>query len=228
MELSHNYFLPFRMRGTIRYFESRPHSIEVLESCQTFKISDEHDWDPTAEMFVSAVERGHVVCASDSYDICMSGSCDVYTCLHEFDLVRGSTTQIMAQIRTSERHHGIDARLLSLKWGIGLEKARDTIKHTTQYNTRSAILPLTRRYRTDLLSQRLKRLSTRFYTDTMFFKVGTSLRGNTCAQVFTNGNGPVFVYPMKSKSEAGNQLLNLIQQVGVPNELHRDGRRFQV
>ena len=27
---------------------------------------------------------------------------------------------------------------------------------------------------------------------------------------------------MKSKSEAGNQLLNLIQQVGVPNELHRD------
>jgi len=74
-----------------------------------------------------------------------------------------------------------------------------------------------------LLSQRLRRLSTRFYTDTMFSKVGTSLRGNTCAQVITDGNGAVFVYPMKSKSEAGNQLLNLIQQVGVTNELHRDG-----
>jgi len=152
MELSDNYFLPFRMRGTTCYFESRSPTIEELESCQTFKISDEHDWDPTAEMFVSAVERGHVVCASDSYDICMSDSCDVYACLHEFDLVRGSPTQIMAQIRTSERHHEIDARLLSLKWGIGLEKARDTIKHTTQYNIRSAILPLTRRYRTDLVS----------------------------------------------------------------------------
>jgi len=152
----------------------------------------------------------------------MSDSCDVCACLHEFDPVRGSPTQIMAQIRTSERHHGIDARLLSLKWGIGLEKARDTIKHTTQYNIRSAVLPLTRRYRTDLLSQRLKRLSTRFYTDTMFSKVGTSLRGNTCAQVFTDGNGAVFVYPMKSKSEAGNQLLKLIQQIGVPSELHRD------
>ena len=56
-------------------------------------------------------------------------------------------------------------------------------------NVRSALLPLTRRYRTDLLSQRLKRLSTRFYTDTMFSKVGTSLRGNNCAQIFTNGNG---------------------------------------
>jgi len=65
--------------------------------------------------------------------------------LHEFDFVQGSPTQLMAQIRTSERHHGVDARLLSLKWGIGLEKARDTIKHTTQYNIRSAILPLTQK-----------------------------------------------------------------------------------
>jgi len=88
MELSDNYFLPFRMRGTTCYFESRSPTIEELESCQTFKISDDNDWDPTAEMFVSAVERGHVVCASDSYDMCMSDSCDVYTCLHKFDLVR--------------------------------------------------------------------------------------------------------------------------------------------
>jgi len=49
------------------------------------------------------------------------------------------------------------------------------------------------------------------------------LRGNTCAQVFTDGNGAVFVYPMKGKSEAGQQLINLIQQVGVPNELYKDG-----
>jgi len=97
------------------------------------------------------------------------------------------------------------------------------LKNTTQLNIRSALLPLTRRYRTDLLSQRLRRLNTRFYTDTTFSKTGTSLRGNTCAQIFTDGNGAVFAYPMRSKGEAGTQLLNLIQQVGVPNELHRDG-----
>jgi len=49
------------------------------------------------------------------------------------------------------------------------------------------------------------------------------LRGNTCAQVFTDGNGAILVYPIKSKSKTGQQLINLIQQVGVPNELHRDG-----
>ena len=131
--------------------------------------------------------------------------------------------QIIAQIRTSERHHGVDASLLSLKWGIGQEKAKNIIKNTTQYNVRSALLPFTRRYRTDLLSQRLRHLNTRFYTDTMFAKVGTSLRGKTYAQICTDGNGAVFAYPMKSKFEAGNQLMNLIQQVGTPNELHSDG-----
>ena len=129
----------------------------------------------------------------------------------------------MAQIRTSKRHHGVDAELLSLKWGIGLEKAKNTIRHTTQLNVRSALLPLTRRYRTDLLSQRLKRLTTRFYTDTMFSKIGTSLRGNQCTQIFTDGNGAVFAYPMRSKAQAGDKLLSFIQQVGIPNELHRDG-----
>jgi len=117
MELSDNYFLPFRMRGTTCYFTSRLPTNDELESCQTFKVSDDNDWDPTAEMFVSAVQRRHIVCASDSYDMCM---CDVYECL------QGSPTQIMAHIRTSERHHGVDASLLSLKWGIGLEKAKDT------------------------------------------------------------------------------------------------------
>jgi len=99
------------------------------------------------------------VCVSDSYDMCMSDSCDVYEYLHEFDFVQGSPTQIMAQIRTSERHHGVDVSLNSLKWGIGLEKAKDTLRNTTQLNIRSALLPLTRRYRTDLLSQRLMRLT---------------------------------------------------------------------
>jgi len=48
MELSENYFLPFTMRGTTCYFTSRLPTIEELESCQTFKVSDDNDWDPTA------------------------------------------------------------------------------------------------------------------------------------------------------------------------------------
>ena len=157
----------------------------------------------------------------ESYDVCSH-----YLCLYDFcdfDRLQDSPTHTMAHIRTSKRHNGVDPELLSQKWGIGLEKARSTLKNTTQMNVRSALLPLIRRYRTDLLSQRLKRLKTRFYTDTMLSKVGTPLRGNTCAQIFTDGNGAVFAYPMRSKAQAGTQLLTFIQQVGIPNELHRDG-----
>jgi len=109
MHLPDNYFLPFKMLGTTCYFEPRSPTVEELESCQTFEVSDDNNWDPTTEMFLSTVERGQV-CASDLFDVCASELCS-----YELDLLQGSPTHIMAQIRTSDRHHGVDANLLSLK-----------------------------------------------------------------------------------------------------------------
>ena len=183
---------------------------DELESYRTCQAFDANHWNPIGEIFVSAVERGHSVCLS----VCaseVSEVCSSIDFLHEVDLLQGSPTHIVSQIRTSQRHHGVDVSLLALKWGIGLEKAKNTIKNTTQVNIRPAISQLTRRYRTDLLSQRLRRLNTRFYTDTMFSKIGTSLRGKMCAQILKDGNGAVFAYPMNTKSETGQQVINFIQ-----------------
>ena len=44
MQLPDNYFLPFKMRGTTFYFESRSPTVEELESCQTFEVSDDNNW----------------------------------------------------------------------------------------------------------------------------------------------------------------------------------------
>ena len=71
---------------------------------------------------------------------------------------------------TAKRHHGISDDLLVIKRGIRLDKAKWTLKSTTRDNVRSALKPLTRRYRTDLLSQRLRQLNCVFYTDTLFAK----------------------------------------------------------
>ena len=127
---------------------------------------------------------------------------------------------------TNERHHGVKPELIAQKWGIGLEKARQTLKATTQQAVRSAVLPLKRRYRTDLLSQRLRRLNCKFYTDTLFSKQ-VSVNGNKCAQLFTDGEGAVIIYPMKSKSQAGQMLTAFTQDVGIPNELVMDGASEQ-
>ena len=55
-----------------------------------------------------------------------------------------------------KQHHGISADLLAIKWGIGLDKAKQTPQSTTQDNVRSALKPLNWRYRTYLLPQRIR------------------------------------------------------------------------
>ena len=55
-----------------------------------------------------------------------------------------------------------------------------------------------------------------------------SLKGNTCAQIFTDGEVFVWIEPMKSKSEAGESLKKLIQDVGITNALTFDRAKEQV
>ena len=111
--------------------------------------------------------------------------------------------------------NGISADLLARKWGVGIDKAKRTLQSTTQDNVRSDLKALTRRYRTDLLLQRLRGLNCRFYTDMLFAK-DKSIVGNTCAQIFTDG-GFVQIIPMRSKSEAVTILDRINRDIRVAN-----------
>ena len=59
-------------------------------------------------------------------------------------------------IITNKRNHLVTQELLTRKWRIGLEKAKEMLKAITQDNTILAQLHITRRYLIDLISQRLK------------------------------------------------------------------------
>ena len=85
-----------------------------------------------------------------------------------------------------KRHHGISTDLMARKWGIGLDKAKHNLQSTTQDNVISDLNPLTKKYRTDYLFQRICLLNCRFYTDTLFAK-DKSIVGNICVQIFTDG-----------------------------------------
>ena len=52
---------------------------------------------------------------------------------------------------TNERHHLVTPELLTRKWGIGLENTKEILKATYQDCICSALLPLTSRYRIDLI-----------------------------------------------------------------------------
>ena len=99
--------------------------------------------------------------------------------------VRVKRTRRGFATHTDKRHHGISADLLAIKWGVGIYKSKRTLQLKTQDNVRSALKPLTRRYRTDFLLQRIRRLNI-FYADTLFEK-DKSIAGNTCAHIFTDG-----------------------------------------
>ena len=130
-------------------------------------------------------------------------------------------------LSTKERGPIITKEILSRRWGIGLDTAHRTITATTQNGIRRVLHPVERRYRTRQAHLRFPTLNTRLYTDTMFSTIN-SLRGNKCAQVFTNGAGYDLFYPLKKESLAVDALNEVIRTVGVPKELISDGARAEL
>ena len=127
---------------------------------------------------------------------------------------------------SNERHSAITSEQLCERWNIGLNHAKQTLKVTTQRGVRSAILPLSQRYRTDRMYNQRKLRGQKFYTDTLIGKY-KSLTNNTCAQVFANESYFVKVYPMEAKSSAGRALRQFVRDYGVPERLTSDGAAEQ-
>jgi len=126
----------------------------------------------------------------------------------------------VAAFTSATAHSGNNAERVSQIFGCGIETARQTLSCTTQYSIRNAVRPLTRRYRTDMLSHRYRRLNKPFAMDVMFFKQ-KSLKQNTCCGVYTCMDY-VTAYPIRSKKFVGITLQQLAEDVGIPNELFMD------
>ena len=77
-----------------------------------------------------------------------------------------SDVPITHTIQGSDRHLDVTAQDLSERWGISISNAANTLKKTTQKFLHSAVLPLSRRYRTDQVFTR-KTLRGDCSTDTM-------------------------------------------------------------
>ena len=93
---------------------------------------------------------------------------------------------------SDKRHSGFSTEELSCKWGIGLENYRETLDFMTQMNVRSEILPLIKRYWTDLLYLILRRLSVKFYTKTLFSGIlKTFHKAEDIIEMVTNRKDPL-------------------------------------
>jgi transposase len=127
---------------------------------------------------------------------------------------------------SAQRGPVITKEILARRWGIGLDTAHRTLTATTQVGIRRVLHPVERCYKTRQSHLRYPTLNTRFYTDTMYAST-KSLKGNTCAQVFTNGTGYDLFYPLKKESLASEALTEVIRSIGIPKELVSDGAKAE-
>ena len=77
-----------------------------------------------------------------------------------------SDMPITHAFQSSDHHTNVTAQDLSERWGISVPAATETLKKTTQKFLRTAVLPLSKRYRTDRVFSR-KTLLGDWSTDTM-------------------------------------------------------------
>ena len=119
------------------------------------------------------------------------------------------------------RHSNIGPEELSRKWNIGLQTAKDMLAATTQHGVRSSVHPMSRRLQVDHLHLHRHLLGGTWYADTLLYKV-KPIRGNTCTNVFTQGNFTKVVL-VTARSDAGQSMVDFTDNVGIPKHLVMDG-----
>jgi hypothetical protein len=249
-----NFSVPLACKGTILGVATRTPTEQELQTCPHVTLSSDHEWDPQNVRFPKAsrtVEEeisrsiGSIMTQSEKIpeddedvdsqtNLILDIGALSKRLIASAKVVARQVSQVEVEIQdvpqaksfqSKGRHSSVTPEDLSERWQIGLEQAKETLRRTTQRLARSAVMPLARRYKADRAFQ-LKRLDGMWASDTMDGRV-KSLDGNRYAQVFSNGSFFAEVYPMATKSDAGQALKTFIMELGVPEELTIDGSKEQ-
>lgn len=120
------------------------------------------------------------------------------------------------------RHTVVSYESIARLMNITLDKAKEMMRVTTQKGIRTAIHPITRRYRVNHLDLHSSRLAGQWYVD--WLSAGTiSLAQNRGAFIYSNGTFTE-VYPSESNKQAPatTSLREFCEDVGVPEKLKSD------
>jgi hypothetical protein len=138
---------------------------------------------------------------------------------------------MIGAVNSGERRSPISPEELSRVFNIDINTAKSTIQSTTQRLIRSMENPtLHQRYSTNDRMLRYDRIQCPVYTDTYFAtsKLGPSIRGFTCSQLFATDFGYVDCRHMKRKAEVPQAFKTFFREVGIPEALVADGASEQI
>ena len=230
--------IPLTLCGTKVSFDSRVPTKQELDTCEHIELTSSIPWDPhvvkLGEMNAPRHQDDYI---PDSDELIKSITPSLIM------LKEMSTRHIQANsyidltpedipsrrsFISNDRHKRLTAESISELWGIGKSRSMATIDATTQNGTRSAILPLSRRYRADR-RYNLRRLEGEFSTDSLYAEV-KSILGNKYAQLYSMRNGFTAIYPLENLSgdSIGYTLKDFSHDFGIPGKLKLDGFSSQV
>jgi len=136
-----------------------------------------------------------------------------------------ASTQALRQANemvSTERHSKATPERVAKLFGVGQSKAKRMLRVTTQRGVRTAVHPLTRRYRTDHIHLHRRDLAGRWFMDHMVAS-RRSIRQNTGAFVVSNGPfTEAYPTPSKNQHDAAESLRTFCDDVGVPIQLKTD------
>ena len=167
------------MYGTRCGFDSRCPTMEYMASYKRIRLSHKTDWDPLTVYFntssekkenrdtVHAVSQFEDFFKSSIYDKVLEHQSDTTKWfINAVKITPGSIERISTAVVSNIRNYPPTAENISMKWGCSFTSANNTLRNKMQEWILSAVIPLTRRYHTYLLSQDLCRHRNRFYMDT--------------------------------------------------------------
>lgn len=247
IQISDEIEIPLCTNGTKIYFKSRVPTSRELEECPKIHVTSEHPWNPNEVELKQVISENKYPNVkkiefnmNDRYayrddistnDIILNEISSSLTTLNTPNNGYDLHTLDVPRTRTyvsHERHNTITADKLSDMLCIGPDRAKQMLRVTRQQGTRSAILPIGRRYRADRMYD-VKRLSGKFATDTLYGKV-QSLRGYKATQIYSHKCGFKAAYHVTkvNNDQVGQSLNDFIFEYGAPSHLTYDGAAVQV
>ena len=202
IELDEAVKVQMKNQGTKILFESRAPTKQELQECTNIHLTRKKEWNPhkvrMSEVMVSSVSATRPNDLDEdlleSLEPSLSGLKEKLAALvprymeevtRYDDSLEGIPTR--QTYKYTERHMKMSADVLADRFGIGLERARQTLKATTQRGPRSALLPISRRYRSDRKFG-VRQLNGKFATDTIWDK-SKNLRRNVASQIYSHKCG---------------------------------------
>jgi hypothetical protein len=149
IEATDELFIPFDVQGTKVQFSTRSPTESELQSCPHIDMTSRNPWNPdSVELSLNEIDTSRDPGEYSGYP----GADELRLCHLRRSMINQVDTSDVPSKNTfvQSRHHGpITAYELAERFCIGPTAAASTLQATTNTATRSAILPLARRYQAD-------------------------------------------------------------------------------